>query len=100
MIIRKLIIYFLNCKRIHRLRYSQTIFIIKNIVRNNVFTEYNISQFILFNNDYLAYIITFFIRFVRLRHFVIKKIIDNLDIEFDVIKVQSIRCENNLMLLF
>ena len=30
----------------------------------------------------------------------IKKIIDNIDVEFDVIEVQSIRCENDLMLLF
>ena len=29
----------------------------------------------------------------------IKKIIDNLNIELDMIEVQSIRCENDLMLL-
>ena len=72
---------------------------IKNIVRDSVFIEYNVSQFILFINNYFAYIIIFFIRFVRLKHFVIKKIIDNLDIEFDVIEIQSIRDENNLILL-
>ena len=99
MITRKLIVYFLNCKRIYRFRYSQTILIIKNIVRNNAFIEYNVSQFIFFNNDYLAYIIIFFIRFIRLKHSMIKKIIDNLNIEFDVIKIQSIRDENNLILL-
>ena len=72
----------------------------KNIVRNDAFIECNVFQFIFFNNDYLAYIITFFICFVRLRHFIIKKVIDNFDIEFGVIEIQSIRCENNLMLLF
>ena len=72
---------------------------IKNILRNNAFIECNVFQFVLFINDCLAYIITFFIRFIRLRHSVIKKIIDNLDIEFDVIKIQSIRDKNNLMLL-
>ena len=72
---------------------------IKNIVRDNAFIEYNVFQFVLFIDNCLAYIITFFIRFVRLRHFVIKKIIDNFNIEFDVIEIQSIRGENNLMLL-
>ena len=71
---------------------------IKNIVRDNAFIEYNISQFVFIINDYLAYIIKFFIDFIRLKHSVIKRIIDNLDIEFDVIEIQSIRCENNLML--
>ena len=72
---------------------------IKNIVYNNAFIKCNASQLVLFIDNYFAYIITFFIRFVRLRYFVIKRIIDNLDIEFDVIEIQSIRCENNLMLL-
>ena len=99
MITRKLIVYFLNCKRIYRFKYSQTILVIKNIVYNNVFIEYNVFQFVFFTDNCFAYIITFFIRFVRLKHSVIKKIIDNLNIEFDVIEVQSIRCENNLILL-
>ena len=63
---------------------------IKNIVYNNAFIECNVFQFIFIINDYLAYILIFFIRFICLRHFVIKKIIDNLDIEFDVIEIQSI----------
>ena len=29
----------------------------------------------------------------------IKKVIDNIDVEFGVIEIQSIRCENDLMLL-
>ena len=99
MVTRRLIVYFLNCKRIYRFRYSQTIFIIKNIVCDNAFIKCNVSQFVFFNDNYLAYIITFFIRLIRLRHFIIKKIIDNFDVEFDVIEIQSIRCENNLMLL-
>ena len=53
-----------------------------------------------FINNYLAYIIIFFIRFIRLKHFVIKKIIDNFNIEFDVIEIQSIRDKSNLILLF
>ena len=63
---------------------------IKNIVRDNAFIERNVSQFVSFINDYLAYIIIFLIDFVCFRHFVIKKITDNLDIEFDVIEIQSI----------
>ena len=73
---------------------------IKIFVRDNAFTECNVFQFILFINNCLSYIITFFINFVRLKHFVIKKIIDKLNVEFDIIKIQSIRYENNLILLF
>ena len=72
---------------------------IKNFVYNSAFIEYNISQFVFIINDYLAYIITFFIRLIRLRHFVIKRVIDNFDVKFDVIEIQSIRCEKNLILL-
>ena len=53
-----------------------------------------------FIDNCLAYIITFFINFVNFKYFIIKRIIDNLDIEFDVVEIQSIRCENDLMLLF
>ena len=63
---------------------------IKYIVRDNAFIERNVSQFVFFIDDYLAYIITFLIDFIRLRYFMIKRIIDNLDIELDVIKIQSI----------
>ena len=72
---------------------------IKNLVRDNAFIEYNVFQSILFIDNCLAYIITFFIRFIRLRYLIIKRIIDNLNVEFDVIEIQSIRCENDLMLL-
>ena len=72
----------------------------KNFIRNNVFIKCNISQLLFVINNYLAYIVIFFIDFVRLKHFVIKKIIDNFDIELDVIEIQSIRYENNLILLF
>ena len=72
---------------------------IKNIVRDNAFIEYNVFQFVFFIDDCLAYIITFFINLVNFKYSVIKRVIDNLDIEFDVIEIQSIRCENNLMLL-
>ena len=72
---------------------------IKNVVRDNAFTEYNVFKFVLFIDNCLAYIITFFIYFVRLKHFIIKKIIDNLDIEFGVIEIQSIRDKDDLMLL-
>ena len=63
---------------------------IKNIVRNNAFIKCNVFQFILFIYNYLAYIIIFLIDFVRLKYFVIKKIIDNLNIELDVIEIQLI----------
>ena len=66
------------------------IFVIKNIVRNNAFIEYNASQFILFINNYFAYIITFLIDFVRLKYFVIKRVFDNFDVELDVIEIQLI----------
>ena len=72
---------------------------IKNIVYNNAFIEYNVFQFVFFIDDCLAYIIIFFISFINLKYFVIKRIIDNFNVEFNVIEVQSIRCENDLMLL-
>ena len=72
---------------------------IKNIVYNNALIECNAFEFILFIDDCFAYIITFFINLVNLRYFIIKKVIDNLDIEFDVIEIQSIRYENDLILL-
>ena len=72
---------------------------IKNIVRDNAFIEYNAFQFVFSIDDYLAYIITFFINFVNFKYLIIKRVIDNLDVEFDVIEIQSIRCENDLMLL-
>ena len=72
---------------------------IKNIVYNNALIEYNVFQFIFFIDNCLAYIIIFFINFINLRYFIIKRIIDNFDVEFDIIEVQSVRYENNLMLL-
>ena len=72
---------------------------IKNIVYNNAFTECNAFQFILFIDNCLAYIITLFINLINLKYFIIKRVIDNLDVEFDVIEIQSIRCENDLILL-
>ena len=72
---------------------------IKNIVRDNAFIKCNVFQFIFFIDDYLAYIITFFINLVNLRYFIIKRVIDNFDIEFDIIEIQSIRYENDLILL-
>ena len=73
---------------------------IKNLVRDNAFIEYNISQFVFVIDDCLAYIITIFIDFVRLRHFIIKRVIDNFNVELGVIEIQSIRYKNNLILLF
>ena len=58
----------------------------------------SLNLFFLIDNCF-AYIITFFIDFISLKHFVIKRIIDNLNIEFDVIEISSIRYKNNLMLL-
>ena len=72
---------------------------IKNIVRDSALTECNAFQFILIIDNCLAYIITLFISLVNLKYPIIKRVIDNLDIEFDVIEIQSIRCENDLMLL-
>ena len=63
---------------------------IKNIVYNNAFIERNASQFVFFINNYLAYIIIFLIDLIRLKHFIIKKVIDNFNVELDVIKIQSI----------
>ena len=72
---------------------------IKNFVRDNAFIEYNVSQFVFFINNCLAYIIIFFIRLIRLKHSVIKRIIDNFNVELDVIEIQSIQYKNNLILL-
>ena len=60
---------------------------IKNIVRDNAFIEYNVFQFVLFIDNCLAYIITFFISLVNFKYFMIKRVIDNLDIEFDIIEI-------------
>ena len=73
---------------------------IKNIVRDNALIEYNVFQFVFFIDNCLAYIITLFISLINFKYFIIKRVIDNFDVEFDVIAIQSIRCENNLMLLF
>ena len=72
---------------------------IKNIVYNSAFIKCNVFQFVFFIDNCLAYIITLFINLINLKYFIIKKIIDNFDIEFDIIEIQSIRCENDLMLL-
>ena len=72
---------------------------IENIVRDNALIEYNVFQFIFFIDNCLAYIITFFINLVNLKYSIIKRIIDNFDVEFDIIEIQSVRCENDLMLL-
>ena len=63
---------------------------IKNIVRDNAFIEYNVFQFVFFINDCFAYIIIFLIDFIRLKYFIIKRIFDNFDIELGVIEIQSI----------
>ena len=72
---------------------------IKNFVYNSAFIKCDIFQLFFIINNCLAYFIAFVIDLIRFKHFMIKKIIDNINVEFDVIKIQSIRCENNLMLL-
>ena len=73
---------------------------IKNFVRDSAFIECDIFQFFFIINNCLMYFIVFVIDLVRFKHFIIKKIINNINVEFDVIEIQSIRCENDLMLLF
>ena len=60
---------------------------IKKFVYNNVFIEYDIFQFFFIINNCLAYIIIFVIDFVYFRYFMIKRVIDNINLEFDVIEV-------------
>ena len=72
---------------------------IKNFVYNNALIKYNISQLLFIINNYLAYFITFVIDLIRFRHFIIKRIINNINVELDIIKIQSIRYKNNLILL-
>ena len=72
---------------------------IKSFVYNSAFIECDISQFLFIINNYLAYFIIIIIDFIRFRHFMIKKVINNINVEFDVIEIQSIRYKNNLMLL-
>ena len=60
---------------------------IKNFVHNSAFIKCDIFQFLFIINNYLAYFITFVIDFIRFRHFIIKKIIDNIDVELDVIEI-------------
>ena len=60
---------------------------IKNFVYDNTFIECNISQFLFIINNYLAYIIIFVIDFVHFRYFMIKKIINNINLELNVIEI-------------
>ena len=60
---------------------------IKNFIHNNALIECDIFQFFFIINDYFAYIIAFVINFIYFRYFMIKKVIDNIDLEFDVIEV-------------
>ena len=60
---------------------------IKNIVRNNAFIKYNISQLFIIINNCFAYFITFIIDFIRFEHFIIKKIINNINFELDIIEI-------------
>ena len=60
---------------------------IKNIVRDNAFIKYNIFQLFFIINNYVAYFIIFIIDFVRFKHLIIKKIINNINLEFDIIEI-------------
>ena len=72
---------------------------IKSFVYNNAFIKCDISQFFLIINNYLAYFIIIVIDLICFKYFIIKKIINNINVELDVIEIQLIRCEDNLMLL-
>ena len=63
---------------------------IKSFAYNNAFIKCDIFQFFLFINNNLAYFIALVIDFICFEHFIIKRIIDNIDVEFDVIEIQSI----------
>ena len=56
-------------------------------------------NFFIIINDCFAYFIAIVIDLIRFKHFMIKKVIDNINVELDVIEIQSIRCKNNLILL-
>ena len=71
----------------------------KNFVYNNAFIKCDISQFLFIINNYLAYFIAIVIDFIRFRYFIIEKVIDNINVELGAIEIQSIRYENNLILL-
>ena len=60
---------------------------IKNFVRDNALIECDIFQLFFIINNYLAYFIAFVIDLIRFKHFMIKKVIDNIDVEFDIIEI-------------
>ena len=60
---------------------------IENSVRDSALIECDTSQFLFTINDCLAYIIAFVIDFVCFRYFMIKRVIDNIDLELGVIEV-------------
>ena len=60
---------------------------IKNIVRDNAFIKCDISQFLFIINDYLVYFITFVINLIRFKYFIKKRIINNINLEFDIIEI-------------
>ena len=63
------------------------IFVIKNIVYNNAFIECDIFQFFFIINNCLAYFVIFVIDFIRFKYFIIKKVINNINFEFDIIEI-------------
>ena len=60
---------------------------LKNFIRDNAFIEYDIFKFFFIINDYVAYFVIFVFEFIYFEHFIIKKIMNNINVEFDVIKV-------------
>ena len=60
---------------------------IKNIVRDNAFIKYDISQFLFIINNCFAYFIIFVIDFIRFEHFIKERIINNINFELNIIEV-------------
>ena len=60
---------------------------IKNFVYDNAFIKCNIFQLLFIINNYFAYFIALIIDLIRFKHFIIKRIIDNINVEFDVIEI-------------
>ena len=89
-----MIIVYIKLNIYKRFLWKRTSFIITHLLNIISF------NFFIIINNYLAYFIIIVIDLIRFKYFMIKKIIDNIDVELDVIEIQLIRYENDLILLF
>ena len=60
---------------------------IENFVYDSALIECDTFSFLFIINNYFAYFIAFVIDFIRFKHFIIKRIIDSINVELDIIEI-------------